>query len=260
MSSFTLKIIALTAMIIDHTGSVFSDYLPFYFRVIGRLAFPIFVYLVAQGFKHTRSPEKFLLRLFIFAIISEPAFDWALVRSQNILYGYSPWTVDFLRNTNIFYTLFLGGMAIYVFTWLFDALSQKFSQLFGPDDDSARAISFLLAMLPVLFFMHLAEMLSTDYGAYGVVFIFLMYVVKPRKLMLLVFAVMNILQHRYTLMFIIEGTPIDAKWLWMIPATLLTVPLIALYNGKRGPKLKLFFYAAYPVHLAILAALAWYIL
>ena len=260
MSAFNLKIIALTAMIIDHTGSVFSDYMPSHFRVIGRLAFPIFVYLIAQGFRHTKSPEKFLLRLFIFAIISEPAFDLSLMRSRNILMGYGPWAVDFLSNTNIFYTLFLGGMAIYTFQWLYDTILQKAAKLFGADDDSVRAISFLVAMLPVLFFMQMAGMLSTDYGAYGVLFIFLMYVIRSKKLMLLVFSIMNVLQHRYTLMFLFEGIPVEAKWLWMIPATLLTVPLIAVYNGKRGPSLKLFFYAAYPAHLAILAALAWYIL
>ena len=257
MSAFTLKIIALTAMIIDHTGSVFSVYTPSYFRVIGRLAFPIFVYLIAQGFRHTKSPEKFLLRLFIFAIISEPAFDWALMRSINILTGYSPWAVNFFRHTNIFYTLFLGGMAVYTFKWLYDILLRKISTL---DDDTARAMSIFFAMLPVLFFMHMAELLTTDYGAYGVLFIFLMYVIKSKKLMLLVFAIMNVLQHRYTLMFLIEGIPVDPQWLWMIPATLLTVPLIAFYNGKRGPGFKLFFYAAYPVHLVILAVLAWYIL
>ena len=65
MTAFTLKIIALLAMLIDNMAVVFPDYFPFWFRCIGRLAWPIFAYLIAEGFRNTKAPDKFLLRLII---------------------------------------------------------------------------------------------------------------------------------------------------------------------------------------------------
>ena len=103
MTAFTLKIIALTAMFIDHIAVVFPDTVPLWFRAIGRLAFPIFAYLLAEGFRHTRSKEKLLMRLLAFAAISEIPYD--LVMGN---------TINSATNTNIFYTLFLGGVAIWL--------------------------------------------------------------------------------------------------------------------------------------------------
>ena len=263
MSAFVLKIIALAAMLVDHTGSVFSDYTPFWFRVIGRLTFPIFVYLLAEGFRYTRSREKFLLRLLAFAIISEPFYDWAITRSHNIQQGLGPFHVSFFSYTNIFYTLFLGGAAIVAFEWLYGVIAKSQTQSSGSAYEHSHADDVLIsaiAALPVLGFMWLADALGTDYGGYGVLFILIMYVIKPKWLKLTVLAAMNVLQHRYIFQLAWAGRPFDVWLYWMIPATLLTVPLIALYNGKRGPGLKWLFYAAYPAHLAILAAAAWFVL
>jgi hypothetical protein len=76
MNAFVLKIIALISMLIDHLGAVIPEVFGFaphdvnVFRVIGRVAFPIFVYLVADGFRRTQNPGWFLLRLGLFAVIS----------------------------------------------------------------------------------------------------------------------------------------------------------------------------------------------
>jgi len=230
MTAFTLKLIALLSMLIDHIGVAFE--LPIGFRIVGRLAFPIFVFLIAEGFHHTRSPEKFLLRLFIFAIISEPFYDWAISRP-----GTPPWHVDFLAYTNIFYTLFLGGMAIFAY--------KKLHPEFGT----------MLAAIPALIAAVLALMLTSDYGAYGVFFIVAMYLVN-KKWRLPVLAVFCLLQfaswYRVLLhYFFTYNQVLWGHWL-MIFATLITVPLIAHYNGQRGRSLKWLFYAAYPAHLAIL--------
>ena len=272
MNAFKLKVIALTAMIIDHIGGAFPHHTPFELRVIGRLTFPIFVYLLAEGFRHTRSPGKFLLRLFAFALISEPFYDWALTRARNTCIDYSPWQVDFLNYTNIFYTLFLGGCAIVVFKWLNRVLRLCFL-----DDDSesplfdrlslrpGHLLIAFVAALPTAGYMWLAEQLGTDYGGYGALFIFLMYVIKsPKWLMLTVFAVMNVWQHiglfeTFALVYRYEWFTIPFGWYLMIPVTLLTVPLVAFYNKKRGPGLKWLFYAAYPVHLAALAGVVYFL-
>jgi len=232
MNAFALKIIALVTMIIDHIGVVFPETFGFEFRVIGRVAFPIYVFLIAEGFRHTKSPGKFLARLFAFAMLSEPVFDWALLGAS------FPWGVNFLAETNIFYTLFLGGAAIVVY----EKIREKFDSV--------------VAILPMFVLAGLAEVvLTSDYGAYGVVFIFIMYVIKRKNFSLAVMAVLCVWQHEWMLREAFSyGFDTIAPIVWlMIPATLVPVLLVAFYNGKRGPGLKWFFYASYPVHLAVLA-------
>ena len=262
MSAFPLKVIALAAMLVDHIAAVFPQHFTLGFRAVGRLTFPIFVYLIAEGFRHTRSPQKFLLRLLAFALISEPFYDWSMNRANNIAAGCSPWHVDFLNDTNIFYTLLLGGMAIVAFRWINNTILKQYFEDATPGE---RFFTVLISSLPTIGFMWLADILSTDFGGYGVLFILLMYVVtKPKWLMLAVFALMNVLQHRGLLPlfhddFVRGYISVDIWFYWFILITLLTVPLAALYNGKRGPGFKWLFYVAYPAHLAILAAAAWLI-
>jgi len=242
VTAFHLKIIALATMIIDHVGAVlFPQYLVL--RVIGRLAFPIYVYLLAEGFRHTKKPGRFLMRLGLFALVSQPAFDWA-IRGGRFL-----WDTDFFNNTNIFYTLFLGGAAIYVFDFARGKLT----------DSMGKVAANVAAAVPLVAFMWLAEVLSTDYGAYGVVFIFAMYAINSRKFRLVVMALACLWQHRW----IVERTiaalgeyapPLPTTLhMMMIPATLAAVVLVAFYNGKRGPGFKWLFYWSYPVHLMVLA-------
>ena len=287
MNALALKIIALTAMIIDHMGAAFPETFGLWFRVVGRLAFPIYVFLIAEGFFHTKNPAKFLLRLFVFAIISEPFFDIAIK-------GAAIADINFLADTNIFYTLFLGGAAIVAYQLLRDKIS-------------------FLAFAPLALFMWLAHALTSDYGAYGVLFIFAMYWISKKAAAplpggtkggdwgtppaeqacastghpaskcslregsaplsdgncvnnfladkkLIFFALLCLWPYvdfvRFAHEFGFGVVPIQF-WL-MIPATLLTVLPVALYNGKRGPGgpfVKWFFYASYPVHLAVLAGL-----
>ena len=114
MTAFVLKLIASACMLIDHIGAVFPTASPTAFRFIGRIAFPVYAYLVAQGCKHTKNINKYLLRLGIFALISEIPFDLAF-------YGRFSWATGFLRDTNVFYTLFLGVGCIAVY----EKLKQK---------------------------------------------------------------------------------------------------------------------------------------
>lgn len=101
MNGLILKIIALTSMIIDHYGAIFQSDVDLY-RMIGRIAFPIYCFLLVEGYTHTSDVKKYLKRLFLFAIISEVPFDLAF-------YG----KLDFLHQ-NIFFTLALGLLAMYL--------------------------------------------------------------------------------------------------------------------------------------------------
>ena len=245
LTAFKLKLIALASMFIDHIGAVFPEYFGLEFRVIGRLAFPIFVYLLAEGFRHTSNPHRFLVRLGVFAIISEPFFDLALranLQAAEYINMRFLWdNIDFFANTNIFYTLFLGGVSICAIEHLKQSEKPPYS------------FKSLIALVCVGAPFFVAEALTTDYAAYGVAFILLMYVITDKKLRLAVMAVMCVWQHGDILQFIVEGhAGLLGLYNLMIPATLVTVLLAAFYNGKRGPGFKMMFYVAYPAHLAVL--------
>ncbi|MCL2190249.1 MAG: conjugal transfer protein TraX [Defluviitaleaceae bacterium] len=237
MSSFVIKIIAVISMLFDHTRVFFPDTFPMEFRVIGRIAFPLFVFLVAEGFHHTRSPIKFLLRLLAFALISEPIFDAA-----------QPWdgweNINFLSHTNIFYTLFLGGASIAAYKYV-----------------QARWNVTSLAILPAVGFAALGHLLTADYGAMGVLFIFALYITKKTqpRLLLWVMAGMCLLLWHNVLWDLAMGVRYAAITYVMVGATVLAVPIAAAYNGKRGintPWVKWGFYVFYPLHLAALGVIA----
>jgi len=232
MTAFNLKIIALSAMFIDHIGVAFPEAAPFWFRAVGRLAFPIFVYLLAEGFRHTRSKEKLLMRLLVFAAISEIPYD--LVMGN---------TINFAANANIFYTLFLGGVAI----WLCERLRTRYGW---------QTLAVLAAILPTVM---VAESLSVDFGGLGVLFIFAMYAIKPKAARLIAFGAFALSQFIPLVMAHSLGIAIPTEYLIMIPFALATVPLVAFYNCERGIKTqwaKWLFYVAYPAHLAVLAIVA----
>ena len=259
-------------MIIDHTGAVFPHYFGLEFRVVGRVAFPIFVFLIAEGFRHTRSPCKFLVRLGIFAIISEPFFDLALrtdlraVEYVNLRFFME--NINFFANTNIFYTLFLGGVAACGFNYATKWKEQQISPGEKPKPQPEQGVlsafihknnlEIIAAATLILTALLLAEVLTTDYASYGVAFILAMYAITNKKIRLAVMAVMCVWQHNWILEFVFLGQThrLDIFHIMMIPATLVTVLLVAFYNGKRGPSVKMFFYAAYPAHLAILFFIA----
>ena len=96
LSSFALKCIALITMIIDHVGAILYPEARV-LRIIGRIAFPIYAFLVAEGFYHTKNVKKYMLRLLLFALVSEIPFDLALT-GQILEFGHQ----------NVFFTLFAG--------------------------------------------------------------------------------------------------------------------------------------------------------
>jgi hypothetical protein len=96
-----LKILAIATMTLDHLGVLLYPELIF-LRIIGRLAFPLFAYLLALGLKSTRKPRKYIITLLIFGLISQiPYF---------IVFNIHPF-----ERLNIFFSLFLGALTIYYF-------------------------------------------------------------------------------------------------------------------------------------------------
>ena len=233
MTAFTLKIIALIAMFADHLAVAFPCYVPIEFRAVGRLAWPIFAYLLAEGFRHTKSPEKFLLRLFVLAIISQIPYSLAITWAS--VQDYIPWAqaISFISNTNIFYTLFLGGVAITIYK--------------RRESKGQKLTAYIAAVFPAAIS---AELLSSEYGGLGVLFIFSMYVITEKNRRLSALAFFALSQFLPVMLLL---THFEFTHLLMMCFALSTVGLVALYNGKRGFNVKYLFYAAYPAHLAALA-------
>ena len=143
-----LKLIACLSMFIDHLGAVcFSGMMGF--RIIGRLAFPIYCFLLVEGAVHTCNMKKYILRMGIFALISEVPFDLAFYHR-----------LVYMGHQNVFFTLGLGLLAI----WF---LEHPIEQLDIPD--------VLYKLLVIIAAGLIAEFLNTDYGFTGIEVICIFY-------------------------------------------------------------------------------------
>jgi len=223
MSSFTLKILACALMVVDHVAIIFFPTSAI-MRLIGRLVFPMFAYFIAEGYRHTKDPTSYLGRLFLFALISQPFY----------VFGFKYPTVHF----NVFFTLAAGLYAIYAYE---------------------KSKSYI----PMFFAMAGAELVNASYGFTGVLMIFVIHkFFNDYKRMALWVFVVNILAGMHAIAvkyfadpnFIISFSYIAEHSVSGLvqPFAVLAVPLIALYNGKRGPNAKYLFYIFYPGHLAVL--------
>lgn len=166
ISAATLKWIALVTMTLDHFAAsglylqlayghgvdILGDTGYMVLRTIGRLAFPLYCFLLTEGFRHTRSRERYALRLGVFALLSEIPFD--LAGSGTI------WNV---RHQNVFFTLLFGLLAL----MLADPLYER----------GERRKAFFV----VLGFALAAELLQTDYGFFGVAVIAAMHFLRERN-------------------------------------------------------------------------------
>ncbi len=224
ISSNTLKIFACACMLCDHVGYVLVDNNSV-MRAIGRLAFPIFVFLLVEGYRHTSNVKMYILRLFVFALISEVPYDLAFARS-----------VFEISDQNVFFTLAAGLTAVY----LLDRVLSGYS--------ATTEYKVILAFGAVLIPAALAEICRTDYGMGGITVIILFYMITPAYgrgklpekakrnatntvLSAVIYYLFYGLSELYALFAIIP---------------------ISFYNGKRGVKNKVVqyaFYFFYPVHL-----------
>lgn len=224
-----LKLIAMITMLIDHFGAAFlifymnigDNRLKYYdhyniIRGIGRISFPIFIFLLVEGLFHTRSIWKYLSRLALFCILSEIPFDLAFRRQ---LFDW--------QHQNVFFTLLIGLAAI--------ALMQYKRNFFNNTTLANQILNFLTNILIAAAAMLLAYFLKTDYSWAGVLAILAAYWLRSSDLQM--WAVCLVL------FFFSSSLEIYAVF---------CIPFIAHYNGKKGHLPKWMPYLFYPVHLLIL--------
>lgn len=232
LSGSWLKVFAMVSMLIDHVALVlhqdlaFSESLItigsysitwyFLFRMVGRLAFPIFCFLLVEGFQHTHDLKKYGRNLLVFALISEIPFNLA---HSGHLYG---------EGQNVFFTLFLGFLSLCAIRrWEEDRRDLPQSIVFAKHN---RRLAFCLVSLIVAGYL-----LRSDYGNRGISLIIFLYVLRHNEIL------------RTSIGFCFLGT----RWTAWI-AGLAFIPMV-FYNGRRGfiqgSFGKYLFYLFYPLHL-----------
>lgn len=217
ISQETLKLIACVTMLLDHIGAMFVR--GYTLRIIGRIAFPIYCFLMAEGAYYTKNPAKYAMRLAIGLLLSEIPFDLALKRGLTWEYQ------------SVMFTMLIGFAALEI------VLQSKHDWL---------------SLLTIASACLLAETLHTDYGGFGVLLIVAFGVLRGRFwLQATALAAISFLMNSARIPFF--GTYIAIE----LFAVFAMVP-IALYSGKKAfsgkvdRHLQWAFYMFYPAHLFIL--------
>ena len=242
MTSFCLKIIALITMFCDHFSYAFFGHFTF-LNLIGRIAFPIFAYQISEGYIHTQNIKKYFLRLGIFAIISQIPFSLFIYKISNN-------SLDSILSLNVFFTLFLGLLSIFLYDYFIKLSHKRKTNL---AENSFLSIYKILGIVIVLLIGYIAKILNTDYGFWGILVVFAFYVFKNDKLAMVI-SFIALCTIKYGISIINYGY--NYIYVLLCIFTILPVAIISFYNGKQGRKIKYLLYFFYPLHLLFLYFIA----
>lgn len=221
LSNNQLKLIALLTMTVDHIGMLLFPRV-LLFRYVGRLAFPIFAFMIAEGCSHTRSLPGYLKSMALVAALCQ--------------------VVSFLATRSLMMGIFVTFSLSIGLIMLLKNARQK--QTTGAKLLFFFAVAAVLAITEALPVLLRGTDFGVDYGFIGVALPVCVYAVRGKWPKLAVSAA------ALSLLAVYSGWV--GQWLG-----LLALPLLALYNGQRGKwKLKWLFYLYYPAHLAILWLIA----
>ncbi len=221
MTVFSIKIIAVICMVIDHIGVIFFPHV-LWLRMIGRIAFPLFAWLIANGAQHTANIKRYFILLLIVALVAQIPYILAI---REVYPSF--WDL------NAVFSLAFGLLAI--------TLTKNARNTF--------------VVLAAFLFATFAVLLKVDYGYVGVLSVVSFYILfYDFKKLFLVQAVLFIVPYWLpVLLQVIHQKAITQTAVNMVePIGLLSLFIIYRYNGKLGPKMKYFFYTFYPLHLFLL--------
>lgn len=224
LNSNMLKIIACITMLIDHMGFIlFPEHL--IFRIIGRISFPLFAFMIAEGCFYTRNKVKHLLLISTLGILM-----------QLVLY-FAIGMTDF----SIFITFSVSIVLIYIIDYI-----DKMFKIKAYTNGILGAIVLSLLILLFLFFTKKYNYFVMNYNFYGIIAPVVIYVIK--KYFTKYHIYLSLIA--FSIMFIIKAYNTDLSVHYY---SFLALPFILFYNGKRGKlNLKYFFYIFYPLHFVIL--------
>ena len=219
-----LKIIAMLSMLIDHIGvAMFPNVM--ILRIIGRLAFPIFAYMIAEGCFYTKNKARYFFMIFGLGMICQLVFFFFMGSLyQGILMTFS-----------------LSIICIYAIDYYLKKRDWKSLSLMI---FTVFAVAFLSINLPMI----LADKtdFEFDYSALGILLPIVIYYSKNKLIKMLFTALILILLSEIYFTYQLYS--------------LLAIPLLLLYNGERGKyKLKYLFYIFYPLHLVLVYFISFFI-
>lgn len=259
MTSCRMKILAVIAMTIDHAAKIIGQSglmvifpnmsLHTSYRIIelmeeiGRIAFPLFAFMIVEGTLKTRSMPRYIGRLALFSVISEPFYYYAYNMKNASVGGFFD-SLSRLNFNNVFFTLMLGAIAIYIYQLL----------------ERKRSKKWLLLWIPIsLIIVFIGGYVHCDYGMAGIILIIALFFAKTKTQKIIVILVWSL--GLYILGQAFNGFGFNLAQVNVSSAmncicAALAGVLILFYNGERGRTMKWSFYIYYPAHLFLLASLA----
>lgn len=224
LSNNALKIIAMITMLIDHIGLELFPEVEI-FRIIGRLSFPIFAYMIAEGCRYTRNRRRYLGIIFALGLAFQAVY---FVVSQSFYQGI---LITFSLSISIIFCIDI-------------AIKDKRTVAGVLAILGALAVGFVIFVCPIILKKWGFEI---DYGAFGVLLPVAVYYVNGKwKKLIAVAVVLSVMALSFGM---------ARSWF-----ALLSVPILALYNQTRGKaNLKYMFYIFYPAHLVIIYAISYFL-
>ena len=236
ITSFTLHIIAMLLMLCDHLwATVLSQY--DWLTWVGRLAYPIFAFMLVEGYFHTHNLKKYLRRLFFWAVLSELPFN--LMYGGSLIYPY---------HQNVLWTFLLGLLCMSII----EKARHKGKIL----------LTFIVFLFSAAVFYVLGFLTMADYFGYGIWMILVFYLFRGRKWWCLLGQFAGLC---WINMMLIGGLSVPVQIfgheIFIVQQSMACLALVPiwLYKGKQGPHNKIIqtgFYAFYPVHMLILSLAA----
>lgn len=232
LSAAALHILAMTFMLMDH---LWATLLPAqeWLTCVGRIAFPIFAFMAVEGYFHTHNLKKYLLRMLIFAVISEVPFD--------LMYGG---TWFYPVHQNVIWTLMMGLVGIH----LMETVRKKKSTV----------VYILVSAIVVILGGLLGTLSMVDYYGIGVLTVFIFYFFRGRKWWCLLGQMLALywvnVELLGGLMYPIRLFGMEFELCQQGLALLALLP-IWLYRGRQGYHSKpfqYFCYAFYPIHMLVI--------
>ena len=263
ITSYLLRIIALSTMFVDHlaacvllpmikAGMVSSSYSVVYMlmRYVGRLAFPLFCFFLAQGMVYSRSKEKYMFRLLLLAIVSEPIYDYTC-RSG---------IVD-MKYQNVIWELLFGAFIIYVLQKLGIVANPLTGKKESVCSALRKGVSLVIAIGVISVALVIASLLNFDYAIAGILLILCLYLLRDKKKLCVAVGAMILFVGTFldTLITgdvtgdILQGA-FDSAVVEMFGV--FSLMLTVYYSGVRGRNMpKWISYGFYPLHLLLLTVI-----
>lgn len=234
LTANVLKLIAIVSMTIDHVAwTIFPGFsmhpVAIFMHILGRIACPVFCFFMVQGYIHTRNFKKYFTRILIFAVISHVPY---VLSSFNYVDAYSliPGYYGIFNQTSVLWGLACGLLLIKV------------------DDSNLKW--FYKLILSVLICL---ISFPADWSCVAPLIIFFMWAYRDNFKKQMVAMVLMVVSY-----FIVYMLALNIVYAVLQFGVVLAIPLLWLYNGKRGGSdkfnkfMKWFFYAYYPLHLLII--------